>query len=152
MTTINLRTLFPSCELDCFVEVPDGDVESFKASLTEEVAAVYFDGQRKENAYQRRVYRNKAHFSLDQEDGIENDAVFTTSDPFEIFADKLAKQQIYDAMNLLPEKQRRRIHSQYFLGMSRSEIARAEGVDVSTVRESITAGLLKLKKILEKLL
>jgi hypothetical protein len=43
MKEINLRTLFPEYELDCFIEVPDEDVEAFTASMTKETAAIYFE-------------------------------------------------------------------------------------------------------------
>jgi len=152
MATINLRDLFPEEELDCFIEVPNGDAEAFMATLTKEIADVYFEEQRRENAYQRNLFRNKAHYSLDRGDGIENDAINATTDPFEEYMDKLTKQQLHKAIASLPDKQAKRIYAQYFLGMNRSEIARAEGVDVSSVRESINAGLIRLRVILEKLL
>jgi len=152
MATINLRDLYPEEELDCIIEVQNGDAEAFKATLTKEIADVYFEEQRRENAYQRRLFRNKAHYSLDCDDGIENDAINSSADLFEEYAAKLSKQQLHNALNSLPEKQRKRIYAQYFCGMNRSEIARAEGVDVSSVRESINAGLIKLKNILQKFL
>ena len=44
----------------------------------------------------------------------------------------------------LPEKQAKRIYARYYLGMRVSEIAAAEGVDPSCVRESIRRGLKQL--------
>ena len=151
MTIINLRKLFPDYEVDCFVEVPDEDVEAYVKSLTKEVADVYISAQRAENAQQRQMYRYKAHYSLDYGDGIERDALSQESDPFEILTDKLDKSQLYAALNSLPEKQLNRIYAFYFLGKSKSEIARAEGVDEKAVRLGIERGLATLKKYLENI-
>ena len=61
MKTINLRDLYPDVyKTDTFVEV------------TEEVLDVIQTAQRLEAAYERRMYRHKAHYSLDCDNGIEN--------------------------------------------------------------------------------
>ena len=46
----------------------------------------------------------------------------------------------------LPEKQAKRIYTRYYLGMRVSEIAAAEGVDPSRVRDSSQRGLKQLAK------
>ena len=46
----------------------------------------------------------------------------------------------------LPEKQAKRIYASYYLGMRVGEIAAAEGVDPSRVRDSIRRGLKQLAK------
>ena len=61
-------------------------------------------------------------------------------------------EQLYTALNQLPEKQRRRIDAFYFLGMSQAEIASAEGVDKSSVSESIERGLRSMASFLKKVL
>jgi RNA polymerase sigma-70 factor (ECF subfamily) len=151
MAIINLRDYYPHYELDCPVEVADSDVEEFTASLTEETAALYFNDQRKENAYQRRQFFNKAHYSLDQEDGIEGNNVHRLADPlFEGFVEKLTQQQLQKAIASLPEAQSRRINAHFYLGMSKSAIARAENVKESAVRNAIKRGLINLEKIAKK--
>ena len=50
------------------------------------------------------------------------------------------------AVMALPEKQAKRIYARYYLGMRVSEIATAEGVDQSRVRDSIRRGLKQLAK------
>jgi len=57
-TIINLRDFYPWYTYDELIEVP------------EEVAAELLADKRYERAYQRRMYYNKAHYSLDAEDGI----------------------------------------------------------------------------------
>ena len=64
MKTINLRDLYPDVyKTDTFVEV------------TEEVMDVIQATQRLEAAYERRMYRHKAHYSLDYGNGIEKATV-----------------------------------------------------------------------------
>ena len=41
----------------------------------EEVVAVIRRQEQDDAAYERRMYRHKAHYSLNREDGIENDAI-----------------------------------------------------------------------------
>ena len=149
MKTINLRHIFPEYELDCFIELPDSDVEAFTANLTRETAYVYIEFQREENNYNRRVFRHKAQYSLDQGDGIENEVVEKSTDPFETYTDKLVKQELYDAIKSLPQKQGERIYTYLVLGMSKAEIARREGVDEKNVRQAIERGLEKMKNILK---
>ena len=61
MKTINLRSYYPSYyKEDYFIEVPD------------QLAQELLQFQRKEDAYHLRTYRNKAYYSLDRGDGIEN--------------------------------------------------------------------------------
>lgn len=146
MVNINLRDLFPEYELDCYIEVPDSDAEAFAAAITGAEAAVYFQFARAEAAYLRRLFRNKAHYSLDVGDGIENAALVTSSDPAAIYEDKQAVEQLYAAINSLPDKQAKRIYAHYILGMSKAEIARIEGVRNMSVANSITHGLQNLKK------
>ena len=50
----------------------------------------------------------------------------------------------------LPEIQGRRVDAHFILGMTYREIAQAEGVDKSSVRESVLGGLKSMKKYLQK--
>ena len=63
MQTINLKQYYPFCKEDTFVEVSDEVVETF----------LLF--KRAEAARERKMYRYKAHYSLDCDDGIEKAAI-----------------------------------------------------------------------------
>ena len=64
MQKINLRDLYPDVyKTDVFVDV------------AEEVLAAIRGQQQDDAAYERRKFRHKAHYSLNREDGIENDAL-----------------------------------------------------------------------------
>ena len=60
--------------------------------------------------------------------------------------EKQLREQLYAAVMALPEKQAKRLYARYYLGMRVSEIAAAEGVDPSRVRDSIRRGLKQLAK------
>ena len=92
------------------------------------------------------MYRYKAYYSLDHDNGIENGVINRPLTPEEILEDKQRREQIYAAVMALPEKQAKRIYARYYLGMRVSEIAAAEGVDPSRVRDSIRRGLKQLAK------
>lgn len=59
MKTINLRDYYPFYTQDTFLEVSDT------------VAEALAEAERQEHNYLRRLFYNKAHYSMDAEDGIE---------------------------------------------------------------------------------
>ena len=147
MKKINLRALFPECKLDCYIEVPEADVDAYIAALNKDIVNIYIKAQRAKNAYQRRLFWNQAYYSLDAGDGIEDETVEISPPPYEVLEQEVMREQIYDALNRLPDKQRKRVYAHFFLGMSKAEIARAEGVNESVVRMSIKRGLNSLEKL-----
>ena len=137
MPIINLRKHYPFLKEDCFVDV------------TDEVAQVFFLADRQENNYRLRTYRHKAYCSLDRGDGIENDAIHTAASE-EIFLRKVSIEQLQEALNHLPPIQARRVYAHYILGMKKSEIARAEGVNSGGVCDSVKKGVKNLRRYFEK--
>lgn len=138
MTKINLREYYPDFyATDCMIEVPD------------EVAALMAAYERAEAAYYLRRYRHKAYYSLDRVDGIENDILFVSLSPCEIYERKVTVEQLHAAIAALPDKQAKRIYAHYFLGMSKSAIAKAEGVSKAVVGEAIERGLKNMEKFLK---
>ena len=140
MKKINLRDYYPFYKEDFFIEVEDQIAELLKV----------FDIQ--EASYQRYIRRYKAYYSLDVDNGIENSILLTAQTPDEIYERKLTKEQLYRGLNSIPKKQADRIYAHYFLGMSKSEIAKSEQVDERAVRESIERGLKNMAKFLKKVL
>ena len=61
-------------------------------------------------------------------------------------------QELYTAISRLPDKQAKRIYAHFILGLTKQDIARAEGVDEKVVRLAIERGLRNLEKILKKFL
>ena len=140
MTTINLRDYYPWYTQDEYIEVSD------------EVAAELRADKLYEGAHQRKVVRNKAKYSLDLDDGIEYSACLSEPTPQQLLERKETFIALCHALNSLPEAQGRRVEACVILGKSYREVAKDEGVDKSTVRESVQAGLENMKKYLKKYL
>ena len=138
MAIINLRDYYPFYTSDCFMEVSD------------EVAEMFKEFDRKEAAYRLRTYRHKAYYSLDRDDGLEHEAVFVALSPHELYERKVTMQELHAAIASLPDKQAKRIYAHFILGMTKQNIARAEGVNEKVVRVAIERGLRHLEKILKK--
>lgn len=138
MTSINLRDFYYWYTQDEYIEVSD------------EVAAELRANKLYEAAYQRRVTRNKAQYSLDCDDGIEYSACLHEPTPQEVLDIKDRFFCLWNALNSLPEIQGRRVDAHFILGMTYREIAQAEGVDKSAVRCSVLCGLKSMKKYLRK--
>lgn len=140
MQRINLRDFYPFYSTDIFADIPD------------EVAAALLEAQRLERNYIRRMFWNKAQFSLDADDGIEHEAVFVSLSPCEIYERKITLEQLHAAIASLPDKQGKRIYAHYILGISQADIARAERVGENSVSESIQRGLRNMEIFLKKVL
>jgi RNA polymerase sigma-70 factor (ECF subfamily) len=140
MTRINLRDYYPIYSVDLFVDIPD------------EVATALAEAERLERNYIRRVFWNKAHYSLDANDGIEHEALFVSLTPCEIYERKITAEHPHAAIDALPDKQGKRIYAYYILGISKAEIARAEGVSKSRISESIERALRNMEVFLKNTL
>lgn len=137
MKSINLEGYYPCYTQDTFVEVPD------------ELLIIFEEYTRAEAAYERKKYRYKAHYSLDRDDVIEHDILFVSLSLDEIYERKLTREQLHAAIASLPDKQAKQIYAHYFVGMSKTAIANAEGVSEKAVRISIERGLHTIEKYLK---
>ena len=138
MTTINLKDFYYWYTQDQFIEVTEEVAEALRASI------------RYEAAYQRRLTRNKAQYSLDCEDGIEYSACLHEPSPQELMDRKELFYRLWNALNSLPEIQGRRVEAHLIFGKSFRQIAREEGVDKSAVRCSVRCGIGRMKKYLRE--
>lgn len=135
MQEINLRDLYP-----------DVYKEDTLVKVSEDVLAVIIADHRADVAYERQMYRYKAHYSLDYGNGIEKAVLPHTAAPEELLEEKQQREELYAAVKSLPEKQAKRIYAHFYLGMTPTEIAHAENVDASCIRRSIRNGLKRLAK------
>lgn len=139
MKQINLRELYPDTyKTDTYVEVTDEVLEAIKAQ------------DRMEAALERKKYRYKANYSLDRGDGIEYSALFPPLSPEESVLQQAQREKVYAAIIALPSKQAKRIYARFYLNMTVTDIASAEGVSPRRIRDSIQKGLEALKNKLEE--
>ena len=139
MKTINLREYYPFYNADTFLEVPD------------EVALILEEEKRLQINYEQYIRDNKAFYSLDTGDGIEASALYKPEQPDEAMLRRERDNLLYAALASLPKKQRRRIYAHVVMGVQQADIAKEDGVCKSTVSESISSGLKRLRGLLKKL-
>lgn len=140
MKKVNFKKYYDHITTDTYHDVPD------------EVFDILEEYRKAEQAYHSRINYHKAYYSLDRDDGIEHSALFVSLSPDEIYERKLTREQLHAAIATLPDKQAKRIYAHYFLGMSKADIAKAEGVNKSQVTRSINRGLSHLEKYLKNVL
>ena len=137
MKKIRLKDEYPWYPDDIYIEVSD------------EVAEAFLSFSKREKAQREKIRYHRAFYSLDAGDGIERDIVFVSASPQELYERKVSREELYSAINRLPEKQAKRVYARYFLGMTETKIARIEGVSVMAISKSIAAGLKRIEKILK---
>lgn len=138
MKRINLKDYYDHISINTYIDIPD------------EVYDIFETYRKAEQAYQSKLHYHKAYYSLDRDDGIEHRALFVSLSPDEIYERKLTSDQLHAAIATLPDKQAKRIYAHYFLGMSKTAIAKAEAVSETAIRNSIEKGLRNLEKILKQ--
>ena len=134
----NLRKHYPHYTEDIFREVSDEVYEVILLSI------------RQENNYKSRMYYHKAQYSLDCDDGIENDAHHRMPSPEEILMEKVSMEQLYKAIKALPPLQGKRVYDRYINQKKNVEIARAEGVHETSTRQSVIKAIENLRKYYAK--
>ena len=133
MITINLKDFYYWCKEDIFVKITDEMLEAMKAA------------DRQQEAYRRRTYRYKAQYSLDCNDGVENDVLYHVPSPEEIYISEETTRELFTAIGQLTAVQQRRLIAYYFEGLNVRQIAEKEGVNHGSVTQSVKAALRKLK-------
>ena len=136
MKEINLREYYPELyNEDSVISVSDEIAEMMRRSILEE------------KAYQRRLSRYQAYYSLDYALTAENERdLFDDEVPEDLQEQKERRRKLQKAFRTLTPSQQRRIYKRYFLCMSCAEIARSEEYTISAVCNSIHRSLKKLKK------
>lgn len=101
------------------------------------------------DSYKRQKRRN-GECSLDTDPGFEANVLRQSMTPDEYIEARETTFALYDALTQLPPTQARRVYQHYLLGMSKAEIAAAEGVGRSRICCSVERGLAAMKNILKK--
>ena len=122
--------------------------------VSDEIVEAFLLDKRAEAARDRKMFRYKAFYSLDCNDGIENAAIgWAQPSPEDHLIEKeeLAEyeeliRRLYEAISSLPSMQARRVHARYMLGMKVKDIAAMEGITPSQAGKSIHAALRRLRR------
>lgn len=122
--------------------------ERITMEVSDEIAVTLSTGGRLGDSYKRRK-REHDECSLDSTPGFEADVTFPPLTPEQVMVNRENRAAIHAAIDQLPPIQARRVYAHYILGISRADLARAEGVGISRISGSIDRGLLNLKNILE---
>ena len=136
---INLRHYYPDFTEDVFVDISD------------EIVIQLISWEHEEQALQRRIYRYRAYYSLDRDDGIEKEVKEHLQSPEGLYEIGVVRDQLRHALSTLPEKQANRIIAYYINGMSMVEIAKEEGVTKAAVTISIQRGMKVLRQTLQEI-
>ena len=137
MKTINLDGYYPYMTENGMLEVSD------------EIAATLSMGGRLFDSYKREKGRN-GECALETDRRFKADVLRQPISPDEYIEARETTFALYDALAQLPPTQARRVYQHYLLGMSKAEIAAAEGVGRSRICCSIERGLAAMKNILKK--
>ena len=136
MVKINLREYYPQYYTkDIYILVEDDVAEAFEES------------KRKAKAEEMEIYRHRDYRSFDCNSNFE--ARIPTASFISPIAE-LESKKIYEALSTLTQEQQRRIYAKYFLGLSNTDIAKAEKCDESAIRKSIKRGIAQLKNFFEE--
>ena len=124
------------------------------SGLMRQIVEAFLLDKRAEAARERKMFRYKAFYSLDCNDGIENAAIgWAQPSPEDHLIEKeeLAEyeeliRRLYEAISSLSPIQARRVHARYILGMKVKDIAAMEGITPSQAGKSIHAALRRLRR------
>ena len=89
MKTINLRDYYPHYKEDEFYEVSDA------------IADLLREFERKEKNYIRKIKRYRAYFSLDVGDKIESETLLSQNDPADILELRMLFEIAYQSLDIL---------------------------------------------------
>ena len=121
--------------------------------VSDEIVEAFLLDKWAEAARERKMYRYKAFYSLDCDDGIENAAIgWAQPSPEDYLMEKEEQaehaeliRRLYEAISS-PPTQARRVHARYMLGMKVKDIAAMEGITPSQAGKSIHAALRRLRR------
>jgi len=145
MTKINLKDLYP--------ELYPKDTYLFIKNkiFAQELISAFKVFRKEEHAFNERRRANKAYYFYEED---YTEAIMQNPNPSleEMYERIELEKSLYSALNQLSPVQFRRVYAFFFLGYSKSKIARLEGVDRSSVRQSIDRALKQIRKKLSDFL
>ena len=123
--------------------------DNVSISVPDALADAMEEMERAERAYQRKRRWHHAQYSLNYLPDMDRIILNTSPATDTVVEEKEQIRQLREALAVLPGKQAMRIYFHYFLGYSKADIARNEGVSKTAVSNSIAAGLRRMRKALD---
>lgn len=119
--------------------------------MTTEQGKVFREYELNEKKYDMRNIRH--HDMFGYEEGLTEylNSIFSKYEPEDAVVNKMRYEALVSAIDLLPDKQRRRCKMYYLMDLTVDEIAEIEGITHQKVSESIIKAKGNLEKILKKL-
>ncbi len=130
------------------VEFKDNKNAIQKVEITEEIYQA-LDKFELEDISQIHKYRKHIEHNEVYEETLYHRAINITVSIDEEIESRFINEELKDAINKLSEVQKRRIKMYYFEDKTLEEIAKIEGCHFTSVKESISSGLKKLKNLLK---
>lgn len=129
------------------VKYVDADGKTQEITVTDEVYETIQQLDKQEHLDERRETRRCQSLEVSIDNGW--DIVDPNADIEAILDKKQRYKKLYEALNTLPDQQRKLIYSVFFKGVSQQEIAKIENVSKVAISTRITRILKKLKKLLK---
>lgn len=131
-----------------YITFKDGQAEEQCVEIREELFQVFDQFELDDIRYMHVVERHMEHSEVYEK------TLFKRSDRYEESAEdkgiwNLTVSELYAAISVLPEVQKRRLVLRYFAGLTYKQIAVIEGCSISPVIRSVEAAIKNLKKLLK---
>ncbi len=125
----------------------DADGQVQEITVADEVYETIQQLDKQEHLDERRETRRCQSLEVSIDNGW--DIVDPNADIKTIIDKKQRYKKLYEALNALPNQQRKLIYLVFFKGVSQQDIAQIENVSKASISARITRILKKLKKLLE---
>ena len=131
-----------------YITFKDGQTVEQCIEISEELFQVFDQFELDDIRHMHVVERHMEHSEVYEK------TLFKRSDRYEESAEdkgiwNLTVSELYAAISVLPEVQKRRLVLRYFAGLTYKQIAVIEGCSISPVIRSVEAAIKKLKKLLK---
>lgn len=131
-----------------YTEFKDGQETNCCVEISEELFRLFDGFELADLRHMHIVERHIEHSEVYEETLYKRSGIYEESAEEEVIW-SLTVRELYAAISLLPEVQRRRLVLRYFAGLTYKQIAMQEGCSISPVVRSVKKALKKLKKFLE---
>ncbi len=126
-----------------YVSFEDSEGNRICIEVSKEVFQLLNQFELEDLSYLNEIDRHYEHLKFN-ESALYKQTIHNVASPEDTFI----YDDLYVAINELPEKQRKRLTLYYFHNLTLEEIARLEGVSFQTINKSIAVAIKKLYQIL----